>query len=72
MLQDLRSRYYMPGVSFTPWVDSASEGETSWFCYTSGKNGFESDFEGLSKASPIIASMNGYLSHELTDVLKLR
>jgi len=28
--------------------------------------------KSLSKASPIIASMNGYLSHELTDVLKLK
>jgi len=74
MLQDLRSRYYMPGVSFTPWPRLASEGETSWFLKQlySGKNGFESDFEDLSKASPIIASMNGYLSHELHRCIEVK
>lgn len=37
------------------------------------KNGFESDFEdSFKKASPIIASMNGYLSHELHRCIEVK
>jgi len=51
MLQDLRSRYYMPGVSFTPWLRLASEGEIMVLeaVILQVKNGFESDFEDSSK-----------------------